>query len=95
MQCLNESTMKVPAREQFSQTVIAIIMTVVAALVMLGAFLWQNFNTSQIITPTSFSECKAASGSRIQESYPEVCVTEDGERFVNPDQKAQSIEQPS
>ena len=84
--------MKVPSREQFSQSVIAVIMTIVAALVMLGAFLWQNFGTSQLITPTNFKECVATSGSRIQESYPEVCVTEDGERFTNPDQKIESLQ---
>ncbi len=32
---------------------------------------------------TSFSTCKAA-GYRIQESYPEVCFTSDGKRFVEP-----------
>jgi hypothetical protein len=34
----------------------------------------------------SFSQCHEASGSLIQESYPEVCVTRDGKRFPNPDQ---------
>ena len=90
--CLNGGTMKVPSREQFSKAVIAIIMMIVAALVTLGAFFWQNFDTSRIITPTNFKECVAAAGSRIQETYPEVCVTEDGDRFVNPDQKVTPVE---
>ncbi len=82
--------MKILRREQFSEAAIAIIMTIVAALVTLGAFLWQTFGSSvQVVTPTNYSECVAASGSRIQESYPEVCVTEDGERFTNPDQKVE------
>lgn len=34
----------------------------------------------------TFMECIARDGSVIQESYPEVCVTKSGERFVNPDQ---------
>lgn len=39
----------------------------------------------------SFEECKVA-GNMIQESYPEVCLTKDGKRFVNPEQ-AQAREQ--
>ncbi len=35
----------------------------------------------------SFDEC-AAAGYPIQESYPEVCATDDGKRFVNPKQQA-------
>lgn len=35
----------------------------------------------------SFEEC-AAAGYPVQESYPEVCVTPDGKRFVNPKQQA-------
>jgi len=37
----------------------------------------------------SFSDCKSASNSVMQTSYPEVCVTKDGKRFVNPDQKVE------
>lgn len=87
-----KQAISVPSREQFSRAVLAIVSTIVAALFVLGAFFMQNFNTSQVITPTNFKECVAASGSRVQESYPEVCVTEDGERFTNPDQKVQPIE---
>ena len=35
----------------------------------------------------SFEECVAA-GNPVQESYPEVCMTKDGKRFVNPKQDA-------
>lgn len=35
----------------------------------------------------SFDQCKAA-GYPIQESYPEVCLTHGGKRFVNPEQDA-------
>ncbi|MCA9328226.1 hypothetical protein KC959_00500 [Candidatus Saccharibacteria bacterium] len=37
---------------------------------------------------TSFAGCKAA-GYPIQESYPEKCVTPDGQTFTNPDQKVE------
>lgn len=33
----------------------------------------------------TFEECKKA-GNKVQESYPEVCVTDDGQSFVNPSQ---------
>jgi ABC-type phosphate transport system substrate-binding protein len=33
---------------------------------------------------TTFDECVAAQGSRVQESYPAVCVTTDGSQFVQP-----------
>lgn len=35
----------------------------------------------------SFDQCVAA-GNPVQESYPEVCLTKDGKRFVNPKQDA-------
>ncbi len=41
---------------------------------------------SPVKTITDFAQCKAA-GHPIQESYPEACVTPDGQRFTNPDQK--------
>lgn len=33
-------------------------------------------------TISTFEECISSTGSRIQESYPRVCVTSDGKRFV-------------
>lgn len=32
--------------------------------------------------PTNFEECSSTKGSIIQESYPEICVTRKGSRFV-------------
>ena len=32
----------------------------------------------------SYEQCEKLAGSRVQESYPRVCITEKGERFYNP-----------
>ncbi len=37
---------------------------------------------------SSYETCIEATGSVLQESYPEVCVTKDGARFQNPAQLA-------
>ncbi len=34
----------------------------------------------------SYKEC-AAAGNPVEDSYPSVCVTKDGKRFTNPDEK--------
>ncbi len=34
----------------------------------------------------TYSECLHANGSRLLESYPEICVTKAGKRFQNPKQ---------
>ncbi len=36
----------------------------------------------------TFEDCVNAPDSRLQESYPEVCVSKDGQRFVNPNQQS-------
>jgi hypothetical protein len=50
-------------------------------------------NKSNAATPASktsnvatFAECKAATGSVIQTTYPEICVTKGGQRFTDPSQ---------
>lgn len=40
---------------------------------------------------TDYYECAADKDSMILESYPEQCVTGDGRRFVNPDQKVEPL----
>jgi len=37
---------------------------------------------------STFEACVAA-GNRVQESYPEVCVTEDNKQFINPKQRVE------
>lgn len=42
---------------------------------------------------TSFKECVAA-GNPVQESYPETCVTKNGQRFTNPRQSITNVKIP-
>lgn len=39
---------------------------------------------NQPIAVSNYDECTKLASSTIQESYPTVCVTEDGQRFVQP-----------
>lgn len=43
--------------------------------------------TEPVADITDFTSCSESKGSRIQESYPEVCVTKAGVRFTNTEQK--------
>ncbi len=56
--------------------IIPIVFVTLAAVALLG-------RNQQLAAIDSFEKCKAAS-SRILESYPSVCITEDGKRFVEP-----------
>ena len=61
------------------------------ALAIIGLFVvvWLAWlrPAQQAASINSFAVCKSA-GNPIQESYPEVCLTKDGKRFVNPEQDA-------
>lgn len=60
---------------------------IVSALAVMGllAIVWLAWvrPAQQAAKVNSFASCKA-SGNRIQQSYPEVCLTSDGKRFVEP-----------
>ena len=58
---------------------------IIIAVSVLGASLLQNKDA-----PKNFAECALQRGSVIQESYPEVCVTEDGKRYTNENQKVEA-----
>lgn len=76
-------------RSQKGSAHVAIIIVLVLALIgALGWIFWQNFAT-KTGKVSNYKECTKAIDSKLQESYPEVCVTKDGQRFVNPDQKAE------
>jgi hypothetical protein len=80
------------ARQSGSAHIIIIIFLVLALAAALGWIFWQNFiqKDSNVKKPTNYTECIAAEGSLLQATYPEVCVTKDGDRFVNPNQKVQA-----
>jgi hypothetical protein len=75
-----------------------LIGVILAAIVGTGYYVWHSKNnanktysiSSQVSnnipkysTIKSFDDCKKATGSKIQESYPEVCVTNTGQKFTN------------
>jgi hypothetical protein len=63
---------------------------VITLLLMIGVFIVAAVITyiATYFTPvkiiTTYEDCVNARGSAIQESYPSVCVTSDGKRFVQP-----------
>lgn len=73
-----------------SAHVIIIVVLVLALMGALSWIFWQNFSKDKDTQPTSYKECVKATNSKIQESYPEVCVTKEGKRFTNPSQKVSS-----
>jgi len=66
--------------------IIIIVVVSLAILGLLGFLFWQNFinKPGTASNVTSFEQCKAAAGSIIRETYPEQCVTTDGQTFVAP-----------
>jgi hypothetical protein len=62
---------------------------VATAIVAVALIIWLAWirPMQKTAAVTSFEEC-AAAGNPVQESYPEVCATKDGKRFVNTKQDA-------
>lgn len=73
--------------------IIVIVVLSLAILGVLGFLFWKNFiNTSGTAsTVTTFEECKASAGSKMLPTYPEQCVTSDGQTFVGPATKGESL----
>jgi hypothetical protein len=61
-----------------------ILVTGILILLLFGISVAISLYLNEINTPppSSFEECKVARGSVIQESYPPVCVSKDGKRFI-------------
>jgi hypothetical protein len=66
------------------------LVLVIAGIVVAGWLVWKHATESKTIN--SYRECVDA-GNPIQEMYPQVCVTKDGQRFVTPG--AQSSQPPN
>ena len=75
-----------------SAHVIIIAILTVVLVGALGVLLWQNVINKPAATVNSYAECVKSAGSMLQESYPEVCVTSDGKRFTNPEQKVAEVD---
>ncbi len=75
----------------FSAVEVLIIVVIVGVLGGVGWYVWNNKQKNDKLNAIStFAQCKADSSSKIQESFPEVCVTKNGKSFTNPDQKVET-----
>jgi hypothetical protein len=75
-------------RKELAISEIGLLVLAVIGLGIVGWFAWERPSK----TPhdiTTYAACVEA-GNPVQESYPSVCVTEDGKRFVNPDDTVQT-----
>jgi hypothetical protein len=59
---------------------VGILIVLCVTMIIVGQVLYKDAMKSI----TNFDECTQASGSLIQETYPERCVTADGRIFVGP-----------
>jgi len=72
----------------FGTIEVILFLVLVGIIGGIGWYVWQNKQkTDKLNSISTFAECKAGSASKLQESYPEVCVTKNGKSFPNPDQK--------
>ncbi|MDB5176854.1 MAG: hypothetical protein JWN75_522 [Candidatus Saccharibacteria bacterium] len=80
-------------KQSGSAHVIVIIVLAAALIGAIGFLFWQNIiNKSPVAaTVSQYADCVKSEGSVLQETYPETCVTKAGQRFVNPDQKANAV----
>jgi hypothetical protein len=74
----------------------SLILILVCIVVFTGWYVWHSKNSANnsynnsantnSITPSnkisSFNECKSAAGSKVETTYPEICVTKDGKKFT-------------
>lgn len=74
-------------RKELAISEIALIVLAVVGLLVAGWLAWFRPSGTQHEI-TTYKAC-AEAGNPIQQSYPSVCVTKDGKRFVNPDDKQQ------
>lgn len=70
-------------REHGGYKLIAVMSLITILLLLLGGSIYVGIAKKKPMLVTSFEECASLSKSIIQESYPEVCVTPDGQSFVH------------
>ncbi len=61
-----------------------VVLALLGSFASVGIWWWGNQQQPDVYT---FEECTNAKDSKMLETYPEQCVTKDGQTFVNPDQK--------
>lgn len=80
-------------RKELAISEIALLVLAVIGLAVVIWFAWAR-PANRTHTVSNYEDCVAA-GNPVQESYPSVCVTDDGKRFVNPADKQEVQQQPS
>jgi flagellar basal body-associated protein FliL len=82
---MGEDEMNEKEKRELALTEIVLIILAVIGLAAMVWFAWiKPSNENSKIN--SYEAC-AKAGNPIQDSYPSVCVTSDGKRFSNPDEK--------
>jgi flagellar basal body-associated protein FliL len=80
---MGEDEMNAKEKKELALTeIILIVLAVIGVLAMIW-FAW--LKPSREDNVNTYKEC-AAAGNPVQDSYPSVCVTKGGKRFVNPDE---------
>lgn len=69
----------------FSAVEVLLIILVVGVIGGIGWYVMHRQSQNKINAISSFAECKADKDSKLQESYPEVCVTKNTKHFTGPD----------
>lgn len=60
-----------------------LLLTAATAFILFSSVLVSYSNSGRLrLVAASFEDCMKSKGSVIQESYPEVCVTKNGQRFI-------------
>ncbi|HVO86783.1 MAG TPA: hypothetical protein VMT23_03655 [Candidatus Binatia bacterium] len=61
-----------------------LVLIIIVTLCVVGYYLWHNNKTV-----STYADCQKTAGSITEQSFPEVCITKDGKRFINPTQSPQ------
>ena len=83
---MKEEEMNEKEKRELALTEIVLIILAIIGLAAMVWFAWIKPSNDQDASIDSYKTC-AEAGNPIQDSYPSVCVTKDGRRFVNPDEK--------
>ena len=77
-----ERNNSVENREGSKNTTLIFILFIATAVLALGGFyIYKSYSDKEEVVET-FEECMAAKGSTVEESYPPICITEDGYEFT-------------
>jgi flagellar basal body-associated protein FliL len=82
---MGEDEMNEKEKKELALTEIILIILAIIGLAAMVWFAWIK-PSNETAGISSYEAC-AEAGNPIQDSYPSVCVTSDGKRFVNPDEK--------